>query len=66
MKNYWCVSCGYHGDFKIDRKRNIKCESCGYEDISELSREEFLEETEGMKERTKKPKLLRKELKTVK
>lgn len=45
MRYYFCVNCGYHGDFSFDRKRNIKCESCDYEDVTELSKEEY-EETE--------------------
>ena len=43
MKRYSCVNCGYTGEFKIYRQRNIKCESCGYDDLTELDEEDWKE-----------------------
>lgn len=35
MKYYWCVNCGYRGDFGFYRAKNIKCEKCGYDSLTE-------------------------------
>lgn len=43
IKHYWCVNCGYHGNFKIERYRNVRCEDCGYDEVLGLSEEEFKE-----------------------
>jgi len=43
MKYYWCVDCGYHGEFKIYRQRNLNCEYCNYDAICELDEEEWTE-----------------------
>lgn len=43
MRYYWCVNCGYHGDFKFDRQKSIKCNSCDYEDLTELEDDEWNE-----------------------
>ena len=43
MKHYSCVNCGYHGEFKIFRQRNVKCEYCDYDDVTELDDEEWAE-----------------------
>lgn len=48
MKYYWCVNCGYHGDFGFERQRNVKCEKCEYEDICEFDKEEY---DEGRKQK---------------
>lgn len=41
MRYYWCVNCGYHGDFKIYRARGIKCEICSRDYILELNEGEY-------------------------
>lgn len=43
MKFYWCVNCGYHGDFKFYRSKNIKCEICEYSELTELDEKEYQE-----------------------
>lgn len=43
MRYYWCVSCGYHGDFKFYRARNIKCEICEYDGLTEHDEQEYTE-----------------------
>lgn len=43
IRYYWCVVCGYHGDFKQARMRGLNCESCGYEDLTKLEKDEYLE-----------------------
>lgn len=43
MKYYFCVNCGYHGEFKFFRQRNIKCECCQYDAVTELDQEDWAE-----------------------
>lgn len=38
---YWCVNCGFHGDFKKHRVRNIQCEKCNYTDLHMLDESEW-------------------------
>ena len=40
---YWCVNCGYHGDYGYVRKRNLKCEECGYDELTPFSEKEIKE-----------------------
>ncbi len=49
MKHYHCINCGYTGEFKIYRQRDVKCESCDYDELSEITDEEW--EKEGHKEK---------------
>ena len=49
MKHYWCVNCGYAGDFKFYRQRNVNCEKCGYDEPMEVDEQEWNEE--GYKEK---------------
>lgn len=41
---YYCVNCGYRGDFGFDRHRNVKCEKCQYEILSMMNLEDWMEE----------------------
>ena len=41
MQRYWCVNCGWHGDFGYERKRGLQCENCSYEHIIPISKTEF-------------------------
>lgn len=43
MKRYWCVNCGYTGEFKIFRQRNVKCECCDYDELTELDEDDWKE-----------------------
>ena len=43
MKYYWCVNCGYTGDFEYFKERNVKCEICEYHDLCELEDGEYRE-----------------------
>ena len=43
MKYYWCVNCGYYGDFGFFRQKNIKCQICEYDDLTEYEEEEYTE-----------------------
>ena len=44
MRYYWCVNCGYHGDFKFNRQKSIKCQICDYDELTELDKEEWDEQ----------------------
>ncbi len=65
MKHYYCVNCGYHGEFKIYRQRNVKCESCDYDDITELDEEEWEEEGKEKHEQCKNDPFYKEKLKNV-
>lgn len=54
MRYYWCVNCGYHGDFGFERLRNQTCESCNYDGVTGYEEDE-LEET-GFMEKHKRQK----------
>lgn len=41
---YWCVNCGYHGDFGFERHRNIKCQCCDYDELALYTEEEWKED----------------------
>lgn len=43
MRYYWCVSCGYCGEFGFERLKNIKCESCDYEGLTGYEEDEWKE-----------------------
>lgn len=54
MKYYWCVNCGYYGEFDFYRQRNVKCESCAYEDLTAYEEDEWkLEGFDQMHEKRK-------------
>lgn len=38
---YYCVNCGYHGDFGFKRERGLSCDSCDYSMLTPLSVKEF-------------------------
>ena len=44
IRFYWCVNCGYFGDFRSYRKRGLKCQKCGYEELLSYSEEDWIEE----------------------
>ena len=50
MRYYYCINCGYVGDFKFQRKRSIICDCCGYNDLVQLNKEEWLKEPQNKKE----------------
>lgn len=43
MRYYWCVNCGYCGDFGFERLKNQKCESCNYDDLVPYDADEWEE-----------------------
>lgn len=40
MRYYKCVDCGYRGDFKFERERNVKCQICSYDMLVEYTEKE--------------------------
>ena len=52
MQYYFCVACGFYGNFTFKRQKNIKCESCSYDDLCELNKTEY---KQGPSKRRKKP-----------
>jgi len=46
IKYYWCVNCGRHGFFNVQRHRNAKCVSCGYDELTKLDKEEYYSDAE--------------------
>lgn len=41
---YWCVNCGYHGDYGKVKKRNLTCEKCQYTKIAYYEYLEIVED----------------------
>jgi len=46
-KYYWCVNCGWHGEYKTPRYRGIVCEKCNYDAISKLDEKEWKQEAKN-------------------
>jgi len=43
VRYYKCVNCGYRGDFKFYRSRNVKCQKCEYDLLTEYEEDEYNE-----------------------
>lgn len=43
MKYYWCVNCGYNGNFGFYRQKIVECQFCNYKDLAELDEQEYNE-----------------------
>lgn len=41
MRLYWCVNCGYYGDFGVYRHTKQECQICEYNDLLELDFEQY-------------------------
>ena len=54
MKYYWCVNCGYHGDFGFYRQKNAKCQMCEYDELTEIEQDEWDKEIKKKHEANKK------------
>lgn len=50
FQHYWCVNCGYVGDFGFARKKNIKCQDCEYDDLTPYDASEYSAELDKRKE----------------
>lgn len=56
IRYYWCVNCGFRGNFKKIKFRNINCKNCNYDMLTILTKEEYYD----YKEKDKLPKKKRK------
>ena len=43
IQYYWCVNCGYHGNFGRPRSRGVTCQKCDYDCLTQFSLEEIRE-----------------------